>query len=135
MIGGIAELDIDRGDPFEVMPDVQFVAHAHASVKLDGLLGNEARGIAHLRFRAGRQFRPIWLSGGEAEVQMLGERNRFFERDEHVDHAVLQDLKRPESHPELLTHFTVVQRRGIQHRHRTDRFGAKGCDGAIAGHL
>src|SRR5216684_4115969 len=87
MVSRITELDVDGGDPFEVMADVQFVAHAHAPVKLDSLLSDETRGIADLRFRAGRQFRSVRLVRYEAQIQMLSERDRLFESDEHIDHA------------------------------------------------
>ena len=76
MIGRIAKLDVDGVYSLEVMTDVQFVAHAHASVQLHGLLCDEARGVADFRLRARRQFRSIWLPGREAEAQMLCERDR-----------------------------------------------------------
>src|SRR6266702_810818 len=132
MVGGVTELNVDGAYALEVMPDVQLVAHPHAPVKLHGLLCDKACGVSDLRLRAGRQFRSIWFLGGEAEIQMLGERNRLFERYEHVDHAVLQHLKGAESDPELLARFTILQRRGIQHGHGTDRFGAEGCDCPVA---
>ena len=115
MIGRIAKLDVDGVYPLEVMADVQFVAHSHASMQLHGLLCDEARRVAHFRLRAGRQFRSIWLPGCQAEAQMLGERDRLFERNEHVDHAVLQHLKRPERDPELLARFAVFKGCRIQH--------------------
>lgn len=62
---------------------------------------------------------------------MLRERDRLFERDEHVDHPVLQHLKAPESNPELLARFAVFKRRGIQHRHRTDCFRAESGDSPV----
>src|SRR5437764_15072152 len=80
MIGGIAELDVDRAYSLEVMADVQFVAHAHAAMQLPGLLGVAARGIADLRLGAGRQLRPIRLPRRQTQVQMLGERNRLLQR-------------------------------------------------------
>src|SRR5436309_8335118 len=55
MIGGIAELDIDRAYSLEVVADVEFIAHAHASMQLHSLLGDEARGIADLGLGAGRK--------------------------------------------------------------------------------
>src|SRR6266404_344352 len=72
MIGGIAELDVDGGDPLEVMTDIQFVAHAHAAVKLHRLLADKARSLAHLRFRAGCELRAARLVLGQREIQMLG---------------------------------------------------------------
>src|SRR6266436_5353884 len=51
------------------------------------------------------------LPGREAQIQMLSERDRLFESDEHIDHAVLQYLK------------------------RTDGFGAECCDSAVAARL
>src|SRR5258705_1967171 len=71
MIGGITVLNVDRRYPFEVMTDVQFVAHAHAAMKLHGLLGDKSCGIADFRFRSGSQFGSMRLSGREAHVQML----------------------------------------------------------------
>src|SRR5829696_1645581 len=70
MVGGVTELNVDGAYSLEVMPDVQFVAHTHASVQLHGLLCDEARRVADFRLRAGRQFRSIWLPGCEAEAQM-----------------------------------------------------------------
>src|SRR6266702_5591772 len=55
MIGRIAKLDVDGVYSLEVMADVQFVTHTHASVQLHGLLCDEARGVADFRLRAGRQ--------------------------------------------------------------------------------
>jgi len=135
MIGRIAELHVDRGDPLEVMADIQFVAHAHAAMKLDGLLGDKARGIADLRFRAGRQFRTVRLSGREAQVQVLHKRDRLFKRDEHVDHAVLQHLKRAERDTELLARLGVFERHRIQFAHRPDGFGAQRRDSRGRGRL
>src|SRR5687767_13455154 len=71
MIGRIAKLDVDGVYSLEVMTDVQFITHTHASVQLHGLLCDEARGVADLRLRARRQLRSIWLPSREAEVQML----------------------------------------------------------------
>src|SRR5206468_3925371 len=75
MIGGIAELDVDGAYSLEVVADVQLVAHAHAAVQLHGLLCDKSCGVTNLRLRAGRQFRSIRLLRGEAEVQMLGQRD------------------------------------------------------------
>src|SRR6266702_3656862 len=55
MIGRIAKLDVDGVYSLEVMADVQFVSHTHASMQLHGLLCDEARGVADFRLRAGRQ--------------------------------------------------------------------------------
>ncbi len=84
------------------MADVQFVALAHATVDLNSLLGDEFCGVADLCFGNGSQFRFMRFLCHKAEGQMLCERDRFFERDEHVNHAVLQHLKRFERYAELL---------------------------------
>src|SRR5512132_2272750 len=73
MIGRIAKLNVDGVYPLEVMADVQFVAHAHASMQLHGLLCDEAGGVADFRLRTRRQFRSIWLPSRETEIQMLCE--------------------------------------------------------------
>src|SRR6266851_10365120 len=74
MIGRIAKLDVDGAYSLEIMADVQFITHTHASMELYGLLCNEARGVADLRLCTRRQFRSIWLPSRQAEIQMLGER-------------------------------------------------------------
>ena len=56
----------------------------------------------------------------------------LLERDEHVDHAVLQHLEAPKRGPELLARLAVFKRRRIQLGHRADRFGAERGDGAVA---
>ena len=48
VIGGIAELDVDGGNPFEVMADVQLVGHAHATMQLHRLIGDGFGDIADL---------------------------------------------------------------------------------------
>ncbi len=48
VVGGIAELDVDGGNPLEVMADIELVGHAHAAVQLHGLIGDELAGIADL---------------------------------------------------------------------------------------
>src|SRR3954463_13978329 len=67
MIGRIAKLDIDGAYSLEVMTDVQFVAHTHASMQLHRLLCDEACRVADFRLRARRQFRSVWLPSCEAE--------------------------------------------------------------------
>src|SRR5438270_4503806 len=131
MIGGIAELNIDGGDSLEVMTDVQLVPHANTAMKLDSLLGDETGSVADLRLRAGRQSGSMWLPCHEAKIQMLGKRNGFLERDEHVDHAVLQNLEAAKRDPELLAHLAVFKRRRIQLGHCTDRFRAKRGNSAV----
>src|SRR5258706_5835187 len=66
---------------------------------------------------------------------MLGQGDRFLQRDEHIDHAMLQYLKRSERDPELLARLGVFKGCGIQLGHRADGFGAKRGDGAVAASL
>src|SRR5258708_18043008 len=75
------------------------------------------------------------LPGREAQIQMLSERDRLFESDEHIDHAVLQYLKRTERDTELLARLHVFERHRVQLDHRTDGFGAECCDSAVAARL
>src|SRR5258708_4039038 len=63
---------------------------------------------------------------------MLGQGDRFLQRDEHIDHAMLQHLKRSERDAELLASLGVFKGCGIQLGHRADGFGAKRGDGAVA---
>ena len=60
---GIAELDVDGGNPLEVMADIQFVGHAHAAVELHRLVGDEPAGITDLRLGAGSEPREAGLAG------------------------------------------------------------------------
>lgn len=48
VVSRIAELDIDRQNPLEIVTDIQFVTHSHAAVKLDGLLADEAGVVTDL---------------------------------------------------------------------------------------
>src|ERR1700716_237302 len=75
------------------------------------------------------------LPGREAQIQMLSKRDRLFESDEHIDHAVLQYLKRTERDTELLARLRVFERHRVQLAHRTDGFGAECCDSAVAARL
>src|SRR5438445_11841137 len=99
MIGGVTELDVEGAYPLEVVADVQFIAHAHAAMQLHGLLCDKFGRVPNLGLRAGRQLRSIWLSGREAEVQMLRERDCLLKSDKHIDHAMLQYLKGPKRYP------------------------------------
>src|SRR5258706_14167444 len=63
---------------------------------------------------------------------MLGQGDRFLQRDEHVDHAMLQYLKGSERDAELLARLGVFKGCGIQLSHRADGFSAKRGNGAVA---
>src|SRR5689334_1940231 len=113
MIRRVTKLDVDGQNTFEIMADIQFVAHAHAAMKLNRLLTDKARGFADLGLSTRREFRcmPVPISDSQSEV--LGQRARLFERDEHIDHSVLQGLKRAERHTKLLARLAVFKGRGI----------------------
>jgi hypothetical protein len=44
----IAEHRVDHGQALEIVPDIELVRHAHATVQLYGLLPDEAAGLADL---------------------------------------------------------------------------------------
>src|ERR1700744_5378158 len=131
VIAGIAELHVDRADPLEIVSDVELVGHAHSTMKLDSLFGDELRGISALRLCARSDLGNLRLATGKTEVQILRQRCRFLERDKHVDHPVLQHLKRSKWNAELLAGLGVFKSRRIQFTHGSQGFRTEGRDGPI----
>ena len=46
----ITKLSVDHGQALEVVPNVEFVGHAHAAMQLNRLLSNETTGLTDLNF-------------------------------------------------------------------------------------
>ena len=103
MIVGIAEGQIDHGQPLEVVAHDEFVHHAHAAVHLHRMLTDQPPRLPDIGFGGGYRALPlgrilrVGVYGGDD-----GHRARLLRSDEHVRHLVFQRLERADRDAKLL---------------------------------
>src|ERR1700722_13349228 len=100
----IAERGLDDRQALEPVRRGYFIGHAHAAVKLHGLLADKTRSLSDAYLRRGNC--PPTLGGLRARVTCrceVGDRPGLHRVDQHFDHPVLQGLETPDRHTELLT--------------------------------
>ena len=125
MMGAAAEQRVEGEQPLEIKTDVEFLGDAHGAVKLDRLLGDEARAFADLGFGA---------RGGAAACDRLGidhqrraqrHRARLVALHRHVGEAMADHLVGRQRPAELLSDFCVFERGVEQRLHDADGFRAE----------
>src|SRR5882724_8590673 len=122
VVVGVAKAVFDHGQPLEVVPDLGFLGHADAAVKLDRLLADELAGLADLHLGGGHRSGAFL---GAVEIGRHGREHRhaagLFERDEHVGGAVLQGLEAADRHAELLAGLEILDGGFQRFIHHADR--------------
>ena len=101
----------NHGQAAEGVTDFQFLGHAHPPVQLNSLLADVTAGVGNMDFCCG--YGPAAFVGIRAVGLHAGQTGHgfgLFMDDRHLDHAVLQGLKRTDRYPELLTGLEVLKR-------------------------
>ena len=112
MVIGIAEGEVDHGEPLEVVAHDEFIHHAHTAVHLHGLLADQSACLPDVRLRGGDGasalggIRRIGVDGGDD-----GHGTRLLGRNQHVGHVVLECLKGADRDAELLAGLQIIQGR------------------------
>ena len=124
----VAEGGVDHHQAFGVMPDIQFVGDAHATVQLNGFTKDQLAGsIDH--YLEG-------VDGGRGSSLPSVRAHRAVEQGpgllashKGVHHTVLQSLETANCHAELLAGPGVLQGPGVQLFHDTQGFRGHGHSG------
>ena len=89
-------------------------------MQLHGLLGDVASRLADLRLRRRGELCNV-AALREGGIERIGDCDCLLLRNEHVDQAMLEHLKRTERYTKLLSRFRVFERCLIEFADGTDR--------------
>ena len=130
MVDG-AELAFDHCGALEVVAHGQLIGHAHAAMDLDRGLANELGRATDLDLGCRNGLGAVMCAFVQLQGGHIGHGQGLFDIDEHVDHAVLQNLESGDSRTELLALTGIFQGVLVHPAHGTDALGADGGDGFV----
>jgi hypothetical protein len=122
MIVNITELHVDDGEPAKVMAYRGLFRCTDAAVCLHSRLCYLRAYAADLRFAGGDRLLSRARVRRQTQARSMNDCIRLIAPDEHVHHAVLEDLEAADGAPELLADFRVFNGHREQAVDRAGRF-------------